>query len=132
MPSKTKEELASKLCNLCGECCHIKKSDESRHPFEKGYAELSVLNVNIMGGYDSTPYNGDGALDDMSEYHFSLCEFCIDHLMQNMKIPPTVICRIDNKEEKFVPAKERIKNSEMTSQNSLEEIEKRDVARKIW
>jgi hypothetical protein len=46
-----------------------------------------LLRQIVRGGYSSTAGNGDGALDDGTSYRFSLCEFCLDWLFAQFKVP---------------------------------------------
>lgn len=72
------------LCNMCGESCLL--SDSHAH-----YEDPSgMINEVVSGGWHSTPGNGSGALDDTTSYRFSLCEFCLDWMFKNFKIPPNV------------------------------------------
>lgn len=75
-------------CNKCGLSCKLLDYDKA----EKINAQTAIDNhglvkAEVYGGYDSTPGNGFGALDDSSRYTFSLCEFCLDWLFQQFKIP---------------------------------------------
>ncbi len=56
------------VCNMCGELCSLGPQRN------KG----GLVNQTVDGNYDSTPGNGQGALDDCTSYRFSLCEFCLD------------------------------------------------------
>ena len=87
------------LCNLCGETTYLGKCHQS-----------SGLNAQVSGGYDSTPGNGFGALDDNTTYQFTLCEFCLDWLMSQFKIPPQVSDYVNPSytPEAFRPAAERV------------------------
>jgi len=73
-------------CNLCGLTCAL----------PTGPADATVLDdhgliaCEVMGHYASTPGNGHGALDDGDAYTFSLCEFCLDWLFTQFRIPPKV------------------------------------------
>jgi hypothetical protein len=71
-------------CNLCGEPCAL---GTSRETYDGQLAQGGLLDAKVTGGYESTPGNGSGALDDMTRYGFSLCEFCLDWLFQQFKIP---------------------------------------------
>jgi len=66
-------------CNLCGLSCLL----------EPEYAPGGLVDVAVVGGYSSTPGNGSGALDDGDGYRFSLCEFCLDWLFAQFRIPVT-------------------------------------------
>ena len=68
-----------------------------------------LIDAVVSGGYESTPGSGQGALDDCSSYKFSLCEFCLDHLFAQFKIPPTVVeYGSGGGEYPFTPAAERV------------------------
>lgn len=70
------------ICNLCGLSCLLRKEEGS------GMAEVGgLLNAEVWGGYESTPGNGSGALDDTTQYRFSLCEFCLDWLFEQFQVP---------------------------------------------
>ncbi len=77
---KTQESEPEHLCNLCGLTCSL---GVSPHIDRRG----GLIEATISGGYESTPGNGYGALDDMTWYKFSLCEFCLDWLFSQFKIP---------------------------------------------
>lgn len=111
------------LCNMCGLEMNL------RHSFN----EYHGLKASVTGGYLSTPGNGYGALDDMSTYDFNLCEFCLDYLFSNFKIPPKVYERlITNSEEKFRPAGQRVIEDDWRKDKEefFKEYEKRNLARK--
>lgn len=75
------------VCNLCEESCSLGLSG----PLGSDELEYGgLLNVEAVGGYNSTPGNGSGTLDDMTVYKFSLCEFCLDWLFQQFKVPVSV------------------------------------------
>lgn len=74
--------MAEKLCNLCGLSCNLSGSGSESWAQESG-----LIDAAVTGGYLSTPGNGYGALDDTVEYKFSLCEFCLDWLFSQFKIP---------------------------------------------
>jgi hypothetical protein len=67
------------LCNGCGYSCALTSGTRT----ELG----GLLMARVCGGYFSTPGNGCGALDDATAYSFSLCEFCLDWLFAQFKIP---------------------------------------------
>jgi hypothetical protein len=69
------------LCNRCGLSCVI--GPEGSQP-------AGLIKAEVTGSYESTPGNGNGALDDGDKYHFCLCEFCLDWLFTTFKIPVTV------------------------------------------
>jgi hypothetical protein len=99
------------ICNWCGESCSLGL------PSEGPMIDGGLLDAEITGGYNSTPGNGDGALDDMTLYQFSLCEFCLDYLFEQFKIPPKVHCLIDDgKEETYRPAYQRVQEEEWRKQ----------------
>lgn len=86
-------------CNWCGCSCMTKGG--RNHIGEK---------FEVVGGYDSTPGNGEGALDDCSVYHFALCEFCLDHLFTLFRLPPEV--NFSGEAEPFRPAAQRVRVDE--------------------
>ena len=132
------------LCNMCGLSCSMDYSTDGQYKGNHGLIEYPVV-----GGYPSTPGNGDGALDDMTQYEFSLCEFCLDFIFTYFKIPPRV-CQlrlkpppniitgspddvIENESEPFVPAEQRVKNDDwrkLKREFFIKKLE-RDAARKI-
>jgi hypothetical protein len=66
-------------CNLCGLSCNL-----------KNWGPEGLIDAVVIGGYESTPGNGSGALDDMTRYRFSICEFCLDWLFTKFRIPVVV------------------------------------------
>ncbi len=68
------------FCNLCGLTCRLRHDA----PYEE---DGGMINATVMGGMSSTPGNGDGTLDDMEGYRFSLCEFCLDWLFAQFRVP---------------------------------------------
>lgn len=89
------------ICNFCGLSCTV------------GFQRNSgLINQSVNGGFESTPGNGNGALDDCIKYIFSLCEFCLDWLFARFKIPPQCtdyLAAIDELEP-WQPAKIRVQN----------------------
>jgi hypothetical protein len=65
-------------CDFCGEPLQ----------FEEHCERAGLVDVKVSGGYSSTPGNGSGALDDRTVYKFSICEFCLDWMFTQFKIPP--------------------------------------------
>jgi len=90
------------LCNLCGLPCWVD------HPGVPDSVDtetnMGLIGAEVSGGYESTPGNGYGALDDLVTYSFSLCEFCLDWLFRRCVIPPTT----NQTEEVFVGAADRV------------------------
>ncbi len=77
-------DLREPLCNLCGLTCMLWGRDT-------GVVDADgLVAAKVSGGYASTPGNGNGALDDMTTYSFSLCEFCLDWLFAQFHVPVTV------------------------------------------
>jgi len=70
-------------CNLCGLSCTLGCGE---HRDENG----GLIDATVIGGYESTPGNGHGALDDLIRHRFSLCEFCLDWLFYQFVIPVAV------------------------------------------
>jgi hypothetical protein len=108
-------------CNLCGEPCGTEHSQ-------------GMVNQTVHGGYNSTPGNGTGALDDMTHYAFSLCEFCLDWLFTQFKTPPVVICRLSPPEDppdQWRNASQRVNEDSWRSQKAafFQEFARRNAAR---
>ena len=82
-------EPTNVLCNLCGLTCVLDGGVDHR---ELG----GLIKAAVCGGYESTPGNGHGTLDDMERYKFSLCEFCVDWLFGQFKIPVDVDSYMDD------------------------------------
>ncbi len=74
------EMMTEHKCNFCGMPLVL----------EAGSGPKGLVDAEVSGGYSSTPGNGSGALDDNTSYRFSLCEFCLDWLFSQFKIPPAV------------------------------------------
>jgi hypothetical protein len=96
-------EIPEAICNLCGLSCIL----------SSGYPEpYGLINANVHGGYSSTAGNGSGALDDCTSYSFSLCEFCLDWLFSQFKLPVKVsdhLSKIDEETpEIWRPAAKRV------------------------
>ncbi len=114
------------LCNYCSLSCNLNK-DENEKGTDDYIANGGLINCEVMGGYYSTPGNGNGALDDMMVYKFSICEYCLDHLFGKFKIAPRMIQWHGTKSEPWISAKERIKEREQSSfykERSKEDWEK--------
>lgn len=90
--------MKATCCNWCG--CSVLSSEGHNHIGEEFV---------VVGGYDSTPGNGEGALDDMDRYSFVLCEFCLDHLFQMFRVPPKVEPEWGGGPIQFRPAHVRVK-----------------------
>jgi hypothetical protein len=123
------------LCNLCGLSCAAPNLS-----FSKEQEDLGLIECVVSGGYDSTPGNGEGALDDTIAYEFSLCEFCLDWLFVQFKIPVAVsdypICESPGfSKSKFdwIPAKDRVVNDHWRKMKKVffDEFEKRNQAREL-
>jgi hypothetical protein len=98
------------LCNWCGEPCVLGEGPDPSVPLHNEIGEGGLLKhtIRVMGGYDSTPGNGCGALDDCTSYTFSLCEFCLDHLFTLFKNSPTVDSINNPEPEVFAAAAHRV------------------------
>jgi hypothetical protein len=89
----------------------------------------------VLGHYASTPGNGHGALDDTTAYKFSLCEWCLDWLFTQFKIPPVVrewyFDGRRGKPEEWRPAAQRVSEDDWRTfkKEFSEEAAKRDAAR---
>ena len=94
------------ICNLCGLPCDP----------NNGCGEMGLLDASVCGGYHSTAGNGFGALDDLTEYRFSLCEFCLDWLFGKFQIPVEVrnyMCEdVKEQPEPWRPAIQRVEEDE--------------------
>jgi hypothetical protein len=119
-----------KQCNMCGLSLML---DE---PHSDGYS--GIVDVEARGHYASTPGNGAGALDDMRTYKFSLCEFCVDHLMSHMVIKPRVYEHDMDMNNcgyiEFRPAAQRVKDDAWREMKDkfFDEYERRSAARKLY
>lgn len=118
------------LCNLCGLPCNL----QGNHCDTDDYGGL--VEYSIRGNFDSTPGNGNGALDNMAQYTFSMCEFCLDWLFSQFKILPKVeyyqgFLAGWKETEKFRSAKERVENDDWRQFKNefFVEFEKRNRAR---
>ena len=102
--SETQPQVRNHTCNLCGEPC----SPPGSHP--ELWGEQGLLDAQVRGGYDSTPGNGTGALDDTEKYSFSLCEFCLDWLFGRFQVPVSVSNYMSGEEhaDPWLPAAERV------------------------
>jgi hypothetical protein len=89
-------------CNLCGLSCALGDPD---HP---AYDMGGLINARVSGGYESTPGNGRGALDDCTSYSFSLCEFCLDWLFMKFKKPVQAASYTSAETEVWQPAVVRV------------------------
>lgn len=125
MAVKNKTE---RLCNLCGESCYFTQDNRSADDKRFG-SNYGLIDCTVSGGYESTPGNGHGALDDLETYTFSMCEFCLDWLFKLFKIPPS----LTDPDEKFVPAEVRVKNEDWRRQKRLfaECYGRRELARNL-
>lgn len=124
---------AGNTCNMCGLECQIKFEQNGEVTKNSEICNSILSDFTVSGGYDSTPANGYGALDDGSTYTFSLCEFCLDNLFQKFKIAPKITSYMSyNGEEDFLPAETRVRMSAFNKENKkafLEEQERRNKAR---
>lgn len=112
-------------CNMCGESCQLLDKSGA------DCGESGLIDCEVVGGYFSTPGNGYGALDDCTSYTFSLCEFCLDWLFNQFKIPPGTFDMIDGKEEKWELSISRVMNEDWRKQKEsfLQEYTRRSVLR---
>lgn len=118
------KEIKEKLCNMCGLTCRFVKSNYDNYLH-------GLIDCSVEGGYDSVPGNGWGALGDSFTHTFSLCEFCLNHLFSQFKIPVHVLERCANEEWDWIPAQEKVTNDDWRRMKSefFEEFEKRNIAR---
>lgn len=109
------------LCNLCGLSASLSCTTASKRDRD----------LKINGSYYSTPGNGFGALDDMTTYTMSLCEFCVDWLFTKCVIPPKVYDGILGEVIPFRPAIQRVYEDgwRQEKQAFLDEKARRDAAR---
>jgi len=114
-------------CNLCGEAC------TAPHNADNALSPMGLINCTVSGGYDSTPGNGHGALDDSTSYTFSLCEWCLDWLFAQFKHSPTTSDYMspDFKPGAWRRAQERVEADEWRTQKKefFEELIHRNRAR---
>lgn len=83
------------LCNLCGLSCTLYETTDEGYATSGVYDHCGLINAEVEGGYFSTPGTSPpdghgGTLDDGSVYKFSICEFCLDWLFSQFKIPVTI------------------------------------------
>lgn len=119
-------ELIDVTCNLCGMTCQL---GSECNPTSGLYG---LIKQTVNGGYESTPGNGLGALDDCTSYTFSLCEFCLDWLFSQFKIPVEVHDYLSGVEPKpWRPAAERVAQDEWRRTKELfsKEHDRRKKAR---
>jgi len=111
-------------CNLCGLSCMLGTDD----PFRGSHG---LLNIEVIGGYDSTPGNGYGTLGDMSGYKFSFCEYCLDWIFKQCKVPIAVRDVCSNTPEPWRPAGQRVLEDEWRKDKTtfFEEEAKHNAAR---
>ncbi len=115
------------LCNMCGLTCRLDPKESETH---------GLIKETVSGGYESTPGNGDGALDDCTRYTFSLCEFCLDHMFSQFKIPVGVDDYIHSgpkdEPEVFRPAQQRVTEDDwrQMKERFFAEFNRRNAARK--
>lgn len=114
-------------CNLCGLSCAL---GTAGHP---AYDMGGLIKARVSGGYESTPGNGCGALDDCTSYSFSLCEFCLDWLFTQFKVPvaqwsPTAGT---DEQESWEPAHVRVAKDDWRKMKKefCDEAERRAIAR---
>jgi len=119
---------ANHVCNLCGLPCVLNPLGDGSQPVEEG----GLRDARVCGGYRSTAGNGHGALDDLTEYGFSLCEFCLDWLFGKFQVPVAVRNYMsDEQVETWRPAVERVAEDDWRHSKSefTEEYERRKEAR---
>lgn len=118
-------------CNLCGHSCYLGLNRFLRdNHIETG----GLSNAHVSGGYESTPGNGCGAFGDGDVYNFSFCEFCLDFLFENSKIPiKEWDVHTPEDPHLFVSALEKVKFETWRQEKTefLAEYEKRKASRKL-
>lgn len=120
------KEIDQNYCNLCGDTCCISEGE--------GMCEKYGLeNCKVSGHYMSTPGNGHGALDDLSTYQFSLCEFCVNWLFKQFVIPPREYDYSDGHEYEWRSAEQRVEEDDWRKMKELfhKENNRRNLLRKI-
>ncbi len=98
-------EILNVKCNLCGHLCALGEAKQNEPDRMLG----GLLGAQVNGGHYSTAGNGYGALEDGCSYRFSLCEFCLDWLFNQFKVPVKVHDYIDGDPAKWEAADERVK-----------------------
>jgi len=97
-----------------------------------------LIGCEVVGGYESTPGNGRGALDDGFSYTFTMCEFCLDDLFTQFVLPVRVRDRyFSNEPPRDMPwksAKERVNQDAWREQKDIfmTEYQKRKKARESF
>lgn len=109
----TQNKYAEVLCNWCGHPCNL-------GPWNIPHG---LVNVEVRGGFSSTPGNGFGALDDSNGYHFSLCEFCLDYLFGQFKIH-VAVTTLEGEREPWIPASVRVDRDEWRKSKTRFHMEK--------
>jgi len=99
------------ICNACGLSCSLRSP---QGPYPSGLVEATV-----SGGYESTAGNGYGALDDLTTYTFSLCEFCLDALFSQLRVPPRVAQMGTPSEGEYESAADRIRTQPWRAMGDL-------------
>jgi hypothetical protein len=112
-------------CNYCGLPCTLSDPDAPSH------GSYGLIGASVTGSYASTPGNGSGALDDMTRYTFSLCEFCLDYLFTQFAIPVSITCLIDNEIVPWRSAATRVSEDDWRAMKDkfFKERDRRDHAR---
>lgn len=108
-------------CNRCGLSCALGRDEN-----------CGLINQTVSGGYESTAGNGLGALDDCTRYTFSLCEFCLDWLFAQFKVPVKLDDYMSGGEsEEWRPAAQRVAEDDWRKmkQEFQTEHDKRETAR---
>ena len=117
-----KKVFCGEKCNMCGLESEVIVNDWHRNTI--------LHKFTAIGGYESTPGNGCGTLDDCSEYKFSLCEYCLDYIFNQCIIP---VLDIDYSigENNYISAEERVRNDSWREMKKefFEEYERRNNAR---
>lgn len=121
-------------CNMCGLSCAISGPEGTLSVLEDepGIEHFIGSHFLVTGGFESTAGNGLGALDDLDQYKFTLCEFCLDWLFEQFKVPPEVTHILDDVKVPFRPAALRVQQDEWRKGIAQFQMEKsrRDKARR--
>jgi hypothetical protein len=122
-----KLEQIDVACNMCGLSCMLTESESPAGGLH------GLINEEVYGGYLSTPGNGHGALDDLTRYTFSLCEFCLDWLFSKFKVPVSIDDYVNSEKQSqnWSPAIERVTNDDWRKMKEefIKEHDKRARAR---
>lgn len=100
---KNMSNKEEKFCNMCSMTLYMEPGHSS------GMADFNhgLVEAKVIGQYMSPIHGG---LNDLQDYTFSLCEFCLNHLFQKFVIPPDVNFHCPNEKGFFTPKEKYVKN----------------------